>query len=52
MFRTDRNLQRACKLVIREVTDADIRREKEKQKQGAAMDVDDKEGFVPEIKTL
>ena len=42
--------QRACKLVIRESIDADIRREKEKQKQGTAMDVDDEEGFVPEIK--
>merc|ERR1712008_565621 len=41
--------QRACKLAIRESIDADIRREKERQKQGAAMDVDDEEDPVPEI---
>merc|ERR1712200_323617 len=41
--------QRACKLAIRESIDADIRREKEKQKQGTAMDVDDEEDLVPEI---
>merc|ERR1711892_38697 len=41
--------QRACRLAIRESIDADIRREKEKQKQGAAMDVDDEEDLVPEI---
>merc|ERR1712227_177515 len=41
--------QRACKLAIRESIDADIRREKEKQKAGATtMDVDDEEP-VPEI---
>merc|ERR1711983_380854 len=39
--------QRACKLAIRESIDADIRREKERQKKGAAMDVDD--DLVPEI---
>merc|ERR1711962_680211 len=34
--------QRACKLAIRESIDADIKREKEKQKAGATtMDVDD-----------
>merc|ERR1711892_281978 len=42
--------QRACKLAIRESIDADIRREKEKQKAGATMDVDDDyEDPVPEI---
>merc|ERR1719430_1379077 len=41
--------QRACKLAIRESIDADIRREKEKQKEGATMDVDDEEDPVPEI---
>merc|ERR1712055_1075241 len=41
--------QRACKLAIRESIDADIRREKEKQKQGTAMDVDDEDDLVPEI---
>merc|ERR1711894_380853 len=41
--------QRACKLAIRGSIDADIRREKEKQKKGAAMDVDDDEDLVPEI---
>merc|ERR1712165_291075 len=41
--------QRACKLAIRESIDADIRREKERQKKGAAMDVDDEEDPVPEI---
>merc|ERR1712027_201901 len=41
--------QRACKLAIRESIDADIRREKERQKKGAAMDVDDDEDPVPEI---
>jgi transitional endoplasmic reticulum ATPase len=41
--------QRACKLAIRESIDADIRREKERQKQGASMDVDDEEDLVPEI---
>merc|ERR1712058_128619 len=41
--------QRACKLAIRESIDADIRREKERQKAGAAMDVDDDEDPVPEI---
>merc|ERR1712095_112211 len=41
--------QRACKLAIRESIDADIRREKERQKKGAAMDVDDDEDLVPEI---
>merc|ERR1712000_436903 len=41
--------QRACKLAIRESIDADIRREKERQKQGASMDVDDDEDLVPEI---
>jgi len=41
--------QRACKLAIRESIDADIRREKERQKQGANMDVDDDEDLVPEI---
>merc|ERR1711951_4792 len=42
--------QRACKLAIRESIDADIRREKEKQKAGATtMDVDDEEDLVPEI---
>ena len=57
--------QRACKLAIRESIDADIRREKERQKkvrivnsrslnnnlyhQGAAMDVDEDEDPVPEI---
>merc|ERR1712227_36474 len=41
--------QRACKLAIRESIDADIKREKEKQKAGATtMDVDDEEP-VPEI---
>merc|ERR1712190_497762 len=36
--------QRACKLAIRESIDADIKREKEKQKAGATtMDVDDEE---------
>merc|ERR1719341_1210929 len=39
--------QRACKLAIRESIDADIRREKERQKKGAAMDDDD--DLVPEI---
>merc|ERR1712019_206973 len=39
--------QRACKLAIRESIDADIRREKERQKKGAAMDDDDDP--VPEI---
>merc|ERR1712200_269073 len=41
--------QRACKLAIRESIDADIRREKERQKKGAAMDVDDEDDPVPEI---
>merc|ERR1719260_565683 len=41
--------QRACRLAIRESIDADIRREKEKQKQGTAMDVDDEDDLVPEI---
>jgi len=41
--------QRACKLAIRESIDAEIRREKERQKKGAAMDVDDDEDPVPEI---
>merc|ERR1712227_594807 len=41
--------QRACKLAIRESIDADIRREKERQKKGAAMDVDDDDDPVPEI---
>merc|ERR1712055_438743 len=41
--------QRACKLAIRESIDADIRREKERQKQGSNMDVDDDEDLVPEI---
>merc|ERR1712107_13928 len=42
--------QRACKLAIRESIDADIRREKEKQKAGATtMYVDDEEDLVPEI---
>merc|ERR1712168_517132 len=41
--------QRACKLAIRESIDADIRREKERQKQGANMDVDNDEDLVPEI---
>merc|ERR1711892_1258413 len=41
--------QRACKLAIRESIDADIRREKERQKQGADMDIDDEEDPVPEI---
>merc|ERR1712149_45363 len=42
--------QRACKLAIRESIDADIKREKEKQKAGATtMDVDDEEDLVPEI---
>merc|ERR1711942_379923 len=41
--------QRACKLAIKESIDADIRREKERQKQGANMDVDDDEDLVPEI---
>merc|ERR1712027_128739 len=40
--------QRACKLAIRESIDADIRREKERQKKGAAMD-DDEDDPVPEI---
>merc|ERR1711893_98831 len=40
---------RACKLAIRESIDADIRREKERQKKGASMDVDDDEDLVPEI---
>merc|ERR1711868_61026 len=34
---------------IRESIDADIRREKERQKKGASMDVDDDEDLVPEI---
>ena len=33
--------QRACKLAIRESIEVDIQREKEKQKAGATMDVDD-----------
>merc|ERR1712203_1083115 len=37
------------KLAIRESIDADIRREKERQKQGSNMDVDDDEDLVPEI---
>merc|ERR1712123_470600 len=41
--------QRACKLAIRECIAKDIQREKEKQKQGATMDVDDEEDPVPEI---
>lgn len=41
--------QRACKLAIRESIQADITREKEKQKAGAAMDVDDEDDPVPEI---
>merc|ERR1712213_183810 len=41
--------QRACKLAIRESIDADIRREKERQKKGAAMDVDEDDDPVPEI---
>merc|ERR1711935_860497 len=41
--------QRACKLAIRESIDADIRREKERQKAGATMDVDDEDDPVPEI---
>merc|ERR1711976_788019 len=41
--------QRACKLAIRESIDADIRREKERQKKGVSMDVDDDEDLVPEI---
>merc|ERR1712212_443012 len=42
--------QRACKLAIRESIDADIRREKEKQKAGATtMDVDAEEDLVSEI---
>merc|ERR1712110_752346 len=42
--------QRACKLAIRESIDADIKREKEKQRAGATtMDVDDEEDLVPEI---
>merc|ERR1711874_754093 len=41
--------QRACKLAIRESIDAEIRKEKERQKKGAAMDVDDDEDPVPEI---
>merc|ERR1711872_970190 len=42
--------QRACKLAIRESIDADIKREKEKQKAGTTtMDVDDEEDLVPEI---
>merc|ERR1719468_64108 len=38
--------QRACKLAIRESIEADIKREKEKQKAGATMDVDE-EDLVP-----
>merc|ERR1712079_437000 len=41
--------QRACKLAIRESIDADIRREKERQKKGAAMDIYDDDDPVPEI---
>jgi transitional endoplasmic reticulum ATPase len=42
--------QRACKLAIRESIDADIKREKEKQKAGATtMDVEEEEDLVPEI---
>jgi len=43
--------QRACKLAIRESIDADIKREKEKQKAGAAMDTgeEEEEDLVPEI---
>merc|ERR1712001_814983 len=42
--------QRACKLAIRESIDADIKREKEKQRAGATtMDVDDEEDLLPEI---
>merc|ERR1712126_642193 len=41
--------QRACKLAIRESIDADIRREKERQKKGATMDIDDDDDPVPEI---
>merc|ERR1739838_1301008 len=41
--------QRACKLAIRESIDADIRKEKDRQKKGAAMDVDDEDDPVPEI---
>ena len=41
--------QRACKLVIRESIDADIRREGEAE-AGHSYGVDDEEGFVPEIK--
>merc|ERR1711990_931029 len=41
--------QRACKLAIRESIDAEIRREKERQKKGAAMDVDEDDDPVPEI---
>merc|ERR1712218_478742 len=42
--------QRAVKLAIRENIEADIKREKEKQKAGATtMDVDDEEDLVPEI---
>merc|ERR1712202_73602 len=41
--------QRACKLAIRESIDADIRKEKDRQKKGAAMDVDDGDDPVPEI---
>ena len=42
--------QRACKLAIRESIEADIRREKEKQKAGATMEADDEEeDLVPEI---
>merc|ERR1712098_581437 len=41
--------QRACKLAIRESIDADIKREKERQRAGATMDVDKDDDPVPEI---
>merc|ERR1719309_1633148 len=40
--------QRACKLAIRESIEADIRREKEMQKAGATMDVDEDDDPVSE----
>merc|ERR1711934_454263 len=41
--------QRACKLAIRENIENEIRKEKEREKSGGDMDVDNEDDLVPEI---
>ena len=41
--------QRACKLAIRENIDAEIKKEKERQAAGTAMDVDDDDDELAEV---